>query len=158
MSQKNTDARFWAQVDVRAPDECWEWQGGKIDSGYGRLRYGSYPGKILAHRLAWKIHFGILPDDLCVCHRCDNPPCCNPMHLFLGTRCDNNRDRSAKGRTAEHRGSANPKARLSDDQVREIMGRWLDGETQVALGREFGVSQTTISRISVGKGWAHLWE
>jgi hypothetical protein len=85
-----------------------------------------------------------------VCHRCDNPPCCNPAHLFLGTAADNSQDMAAKGRTCTARGLAHPLGRLSDHQVREIRARRHAGETTVALAAEYGISSTHVSQIARG--------
>lgn len=89
--------RFWAKVD-RSSDGCWEWTGGRFDEGYGTIRVAGRSLK--THRVAWELVQGAIPEGLCVCHRCDNPPCCRPDHLFLGTREENNRDRDEKGRGA----------------------------------------------------------
>lgn len=110
--------RFWSRVDVGAPNACWEWQGARDSFGYGQAREAT-------HRTAWALTHGPIPSGMCVCHRCDNPPCCNPDHLFLGTRADNNRDRHAKGRSANlERGERHPQAgltaaKVSEDQVAE---------------------------------------
>lgn len=86
--------RFWAKV--RKSDGCWPWIKSRQPYGYGRF---NYQGKqVQAHRVAWILTNGPIPDDLCVLHSCDNPPCCNPDHLFLGTKGDNNRDCIRKGR------------------------------------------------------------
>lgn len=92
--------RILARVDKRAgPDKCWPWVGGSLNEGYGCIRLGSSHGRIvLAHRAAWAIANGPIPDGLFVLHHCDNPPCCNPAHLFLGTHQDNMDDMVAKGR------------------------------------------------------------
>lgn len=89
----------WIFVDTRNPDECWEWQGTRMKTrGYGRI---SIRGVLYAaHRLAYEMAKGPIPADLFVCHSCDNPPCCNPAHLFLGTALDNNRDAQGKGRSS----------------------------------------------------------
>lgn len=89
--------RFWSKVDRRDPDECWEWKGSRIFSGYGQFWLGAR--QLKAHRIAYELGTGEMPpDDLVVCHACDNPPCCNPAHLWLGTVRDNVQDMIAKGR------------------------------------------------------------
>ncbi len=102
--------RFWEKVDKRGPDECWEWTAGRATStlwtkgkpkfDYGIFHRGSEDEyqAVQAHRMSWELHNGSIPDSLFVCHTCDNPPCVNPGHLFLGTHLDNMRDRKAKGR------------------------------------------------------------
>jgi len=96
---------------------------------------------------------GPIPDGMQVLHRCDNPPCCNPAHLFLGTQADNIADMIAKRRGGAVSGEAHYRAKLTADQVSAIRARYAAGETQVALAREFGVSQTNISRIVRGTTW-----
>lgn len=90
--------RFWNKVD-RSGD-CWTWQGSRDRKGYGRVSVNQRP--VLAHRFSWTLSHGPIPDGLCVLHKCDNPPCVNPEHLFLGTIADNNRDMVAKGRHARY--------------------------------------------------------
>lgn len=88
--------RFWSKVEKSEESDCWTWSGAKIYSGYGRI-YVS--GKVYsAHRVSFKIKNGYLDDTLFVCHRCDNPSCVNPNHLFLGTAKDNMKDQREKGR------------------------------------------------------------
>jgi hypothetical protein len=151
--------RFWSKVDRRGPDDCWEWLGSR-DKGYGKIGSGGRRGRPLqASRVSWEIHFGPIPDGLWVLHRCDNPPCVNPEHLFLGTRTDNIRDMHRKKRWAPNpvRGEDNCLAKLSGNQVREIrdsyQGRY--GE-KAALARRFGVSKNAIGNIIARKTWAHL--
>jgi hypothetical protein len=92
--------RLWTNVGRDGdPDACWPWLRSTNDKGYGRLMMGGKAG-IAAHRAAWTVTNGPIPKGLNVLHRCDNPPCCNPAHLFVGTQADNNADRHAKGRTA----------------------------------------------------------
>lgn len=89
----STEARFWAKVDKTG--DCWVWTAATNPKGYGQFYV---EGMRLAHRVSWILAHGPIPDDLCVLHRCDHPPCVNPAHLFLGTYADNNHDRDAKGR------------------------------------------------------------
>lgn len=100
--------RFWSKVAVKELDECWEWQAGKAGGGYGTFRVHHKMWQ--AHRVAWALTYGPIPKGLFVCHRCDNPGCCNPYHLFLGTNADNLRDAAKKGRIGK----------LTKDDVLEI--------------------------------------
>lgn len=93
-------SRFWAKVDQRSADECWEWTAYRNDKGYGRIGRTGGKAHFLAPRVSWTIAFGDIPDGLIVCHHCDNPPCVNPAHLFLGTHKDNADDRETKGRSS----------------------------------------------------------
>lgn len=151
--------RFWNKVARRGPAECWEWQGYRASSGHGRVSLGfSAKGERLrdgAHRWAWVLTNGPIPDGLCVCHRCDNPPCCNPVHLFLGSHAENQRDRHEKGRDA--RGSRHGIARLNELQVCGIMARYLQGKQQNHIAAEYGVSPNTICRIVNRTVWQHIF-
>lgn len=105
------EQRFWAKV--KKADGCWLWTGAGSRKGeHGRIGIGGRSeGIALAHRLSWELHHGPVPDGFCVCHRCDNPPCVNPAHLFLGTKGDNNRDMYAKGRAYAQSHGRNPLAK-----------------------------------------------
>lgn len=145
--------RFWSRLE-RGP-ACWEWTGTRRESGYGELQTGSRERRkrLAAHRVAWELTHGPIPDGMLVCHTCDNPPCCNPAHLFLGTHGDNMRDKCAKGRGGYNRGEACGKAKLTAADVRVI--RTLTGSNrQVAAC--YGVTHTAIQDIRRGRTWRHV--
>lgn len=129
---------FWARVPDHLPaDQCWEWQGSRNPKGYGWFGAGN-----LVHRMVYTVLVGAVPDGLQVCHACDNPPCCNPAHLWLGTNDDNQADKKAKGRSKL--------TWLIVDEIREL---YAAGETQVTLAERFGVSQGTVSAIVRRELW-----
>lgn len=153
-------ARFWSRVDRRGPDECWPWLRSRDADGYGQVWDGSHMLK--THRYAWILSNGPIPDDLCVCHRCDNPPCCNPAHLFMGTQADNVADRDAKGhhvnvwkgKSAPHSvGERNVRAKLTAEMVVAIR---LSTERRKVLAEKYGVSLHTIIRVRSGENWSHI--
>ena len=145
--------RFWSKVDQSGgPDACWNWTDRCI-RGYGHLQLGRGT-KIRAHRFSWELHFGSIPEGLFVCHTCDNPSCCNPSHLFLGTVQDNTADMVEKGRQA--RGTKHHNAALTEDDVRRILSLPKTGSNARALSEELGVSRTSIYNIWAGKTWAHV--
>lgn len=129
-------------------DECWEWQGFK-HKGYGRIRIGA--NAVGAHRVRYQLENGPIPDGLTVLHRCDNPGCNNPAHLFLGTNLDNNRDRDAKQRQA--RGDRAPTAKLTEDAVRRLRSGALNPSEAAAY---YGVTDRTITAAKAGITWRHL--
>jgi hypothetical protein len=150
-------ARFWARVDCQGTDACWTWTGAITQRGYGATSWrGRY---IAAHRVAWLVTAGPIPDGLYVCHRCDNPPCCNPSHLFLGTHEDNMADRAAKGRNAliARPGATNGRARLTADDVTEMrrLHRQL-GLNFVQLGRRYGIHKSHARQVIRGERWSGL--
>ena len=138
-------------------DGCWEWEAGKVRNGYGTFRIAER--KQRAHRVAYQLYVGEIPDGMYVCHRCDNPSCVNPEHLFLGTNADNVHDRENKGRgkyvIPDNSGEKNSSAKLTCAQVVEIWARHSDGERVVNLAKEFGVSQSAIYKIVYGLTWAN---
>jgi hypothetical protein len=144
--------RFWALVHVAGDDDCWLWAGAKCSFGYGNVRWGprGRTRQIKAHRLAFEYANGEIPMGLCVLHRCDNPSCVNPAHLFLGTRGDNNADKVAKGRQPNHRGTANPMAKLTKEDAASIRDMLAAGMSQAKIAQSFGVHQTQISRVKMG--------
>jgi hypothetical protein len=150
-------ALFWSQVDKSGgPDACWPWTGGILKPfGYGafRPRYGVHR-KNRAHRFSYELAYGPIPDALCVLHHCDNPPCCNPAHLFLGTRGDNAADRASKHRTAC--GERNHFTKLTTQQVLDIRERYAHGETRRTLGAIYGVTPDNIRAIVLRLSWKHV--
>lgn len=179
MSKQPISERFWEKVDRRGPDECWEWKDSLGTTGYGQ--FCTYDGQrnhtLKAHRVAYELTNGQIPDGLCVLHRCDNRRCVNPFHLFLGTRGDNWNDMISKGRgtLGITFGDENPMRRipglakqnaerlkqegklfggdskrprkLSDEQVKTIRQRKASGERTCDLAREYGVHINTIDMI-----------
>lgn len=163
---KSLAERFWPKVDTSGgPDACWTWTAALNTAGYGVISAG--PGgasPLRAHRVAWELTHGPIPSWLDVLHACDNPPCVNPAHLWLGTASDNGRDMASKGRARgqrswDHmpRGEDHGYATLTEADVREIRRAYAAREaTQTDLGRRFGVHQTLISLIVLGKAWRHV--
>jgi len=151
--------RFWGWVDKGGPEDCWEWRGHRTKRGYGHFQVNKAIGPKRAHRVAYFLHTGQQPGALKVLHRCDNPPCCNPAHLFLGTQADNVRDMVSKGRQGTFvppalKGEANPRAKITQKQADEIRRLYGTGDyKQRELAEMFGINQQRISQIVRGKGW-----
>jgi hypothetical protein len=164
--------RFWSRVNKT--DNCWEWQGYCMKAGYGLLqarKISSQP--MTTHRIAWELRYGSIPDGLHVLHKCDNPPCVRPGHLFLGTQADNSRDRHRKGRTASgdkngartqsHRnsfvrnrgsglsGEKHPQSKLTDLQVKKLREEFAAGIKRDTLAKKYGISATHVYRIGANK-------
>ena len=162
-----TLARFWAKV--QQTETCWLWTASKRNKGYGAFVWYAFGHQVQgrAHVFSYRLHCGDIPDGLFVLHRCDNPACVNPAHLFLGTKADNNRDMADKGRAnswghksgtqaSPPRGVAHWNSKLNEDTVREIRGlREAGCGSNWALGLRFGVSSATISRVvnRIDWGW-----
>lgn len=144
--------RFWEKVDKSDINGCWLWTASKDKDGYGSL--STDRGIEKAHRLSWRLHFGGIPKNMCVCHKCDNPSCVNPQHLFLGTNLDNVADRTNKDRGV--RGSSCHTSKLTDVQIIEIRRRYANGEKQITLAKEFGVVKQAISAIITRSVWKHI--
>lgn len=150
--------RFWSKVDTRGGDaeKCWPWLASLWRTGYGRF---FLPGRAksrnraYAHRIAYELHYGAIPDGMLVMHTCDNRACCNPAHLKLGTHADNMLDRDMKGRQANQKGAANGNARLSEADVRKIKRLVKSGMSQMKIAALFGIRQPHVSRIVRGTAW-----
>ncbi len=157
MSRKQTPESFWAKVRVGSDAECWEWSGACNNTGYGIV--GWHSGHYTAHRIAaWLSGLVVEPNapksskaPTHVLHRCDNRKCCNPHHFFLGTFTDNMRDAYAKNRKAQPKGERHANAKLTNLQAEAIRKRYREGELQIPLAKEYGVSQRAISLIVRGE-------
>lgn len=150
--------RFWSKVKTTDnPNDCWEWQGTTQNKGYGMISIGGRNGKQhLTHRVSWELANGEIPDGLGVCHKCDNPLCVNPNHLFLGTHLDNMRDMFSKGRRKANppKGDKHNMAKITQVKANEIRQRYENGGiSQRALGVEYGLNQAVIWRIIHRKLW-----
>lgn len=145
---------------VRRGPGCWEWQGKRGRHGYGRFKI-NYK-EHFAHRLAYEIEFGQIPPGMGVLHHCDNPPCCNPAHLFAGTPADNVADMMEKRRDiagrlkARRPGVRHHNARLSEDDVREIRAQRKKGRICREIAEEFGVTREAVQSIVDFRSWKHI--
>lgn len=150
----------WNEV-IRVPSLglCWEWRGSKNKrrQNSGQISYGrrSEHKVLKTYRVAYELWIGPIPEGQCVCHRCDNPSCVNPQHLFLGTVADNNQDKAAKGRAVYPvlPGELSPSAKLTLDEVRSIRHALENGERGADLARQYGVTKSAISSIKYRKVW-----
>lgn len=154
MIQQYAD-RFWAKVTKGEPRACWPWSGAKKPKGYGNVRINKR--YLITHRVAWELSNGPIPAGMHVLHSCDNPACCNPSHLMLGTAMANFVDMDRKGRCrANHDnrrfGMENHNGKLTADQVDEIRRRYIPGKVrQQDLADEYGVTQPEISAVVLRK-------
>lgn len=167
--------RFLSRINRSHASGCWLWRGALDARGYGRIGLGGSTANrtgantAQTHRLAYEMWVGPIPDGLLVCHRCDVPACVRPNHLFVGTHADNSHDAVRKGRMRRGdrhwgrlhperlaRGERNPRAKLTDNDVRAIVAKAHDGIPRPLLRQQFGVSKTTIDTILRGEVWAHV--
>jgi hypothetical protein len=148
--------RFHAAVSPGRIEDCWPWTGSLTSGGYGRIRTAA-GDHVAAHRLAWTLAHGPIPDGLHVLHHCDYPPCCNPygdQHLFLGTHSVNMDDRDGKDRVRH--GSSHPRAKIVEADVIVIRARLATGESQRSVARDYPISMTTIGQIARGESWRRV--
>lgn len=153
------EERFWSKVDRRGEDECWNWTAGtrKKSEGYGAFWMNGrhHPSNKIAYELA----VGMVPTRMVVCHECDNPRCCNPKHLFVGTPLVNNDDKVAKRRHAY--GEKISTSKLTEQDVLTIRAAKPEGKRAprglaIELGAQFGIKPQTISEIWGRKSWKHI--
>jgi len=148
------EERIYRHVRLIRATGCWEWQGATDKTGYGKFRTADSRRMLKAHRFAYKLLVGPIPTGLLVLHRCDNPPCCNPEHLYVGTHAENMRDAVLTGRI--RRGEDNGRARLTEENVIEARRSSKNGEGVYHIAARLGVSHTAIQQILSGKTWRHV--
>lgn len=146
-------ASFWDRV--HKTDYCWLWTGPVDEKGYGLHTRGDVTFR--SHRFAYSECKGPIPTGMLAFHKCDNPPCCNPDHLFLGTYADNAHDRDKKGRQRAPRGEDHVNAKLKNADVLEISSLLSDGVSSREIENRFGISQSCVSLIKLKRTWRHLW-
>jgi hypothetical protein len=150
------EQRLWGRISEAG--ECWLYTGYLTPYGYGQLSYQNR--QWLAHRLAWFLTHGAIPEDKLVCHTCDTRACVRPEHLYVGSYADNNRDTRTRGRHGSGHtslsGERNGHAKLSAAAVSQIRSRRCAGESAVALARQHGVTRNTIYDVCSGRSWKHL--
>lgn len=155
-----TPERFWSKIKFAGTDDCWEWQANRSIAGYGKYKVSGE--KRLAHRLLFIQLYGAIPSDIMVCHKCDNPACCNPNHLWAGTAKDNIQDMIKKGRANKSRngiyprGSEHWQAKLSETDIPTIRERLLSGELKSSIAKSYGITVTPLRQIELGITWKHI--
>jgi hypothetical protein len=139
--------RFEKFINKTTESGCWLWTGADNGYGYGAFALRKYH-VVAAHRLSWELYVGPIPDNMDVLHKCDTPPCCNPLHLFLGTHKDNMQDATHKGRLPY--GEKNHLSKLTEDKVKSIRK---DTRSQADIAKEYCLHPSTVSYIKSGKTW-----
>lgn len=179
-TEREATLREWFWSMVSKSEGCWTWTGQHTRAGYGHISFMGHRWRY-AHRVAWELSNGPIPHGRLVCHRCDNPGCVRPDHLFLGTQADNMRDMVSKGRNASSKGTARlphgdshwarlrpervrrgeqvNKAKLTAEEVLAIRAGYQRGRgntNQVVLAKQYGVKQAAIWNILAGRTWKHI--
>lgn len=150
---------FWDKVDIRSPDECWPWVASTFPHGYGKVSVKVRGSWILlrANRVAYTLTHGCVPEGADVCHSCDTPGCCNPLHLWPGTHQENMSDMNAKGRISH--GIHHPISALSDEQILDIRSEYIPYSRKhggAALAKKHGVKPSTVFDVLMGRSWKHV--
>ncbi len=147
------EERFWRFVGKGEEDECWPWKGARLEAGYGHFVYNKQPLK--AHRVSFEITHGKIPEGLCVLHKCDNPPCVNPKHLYAGTHKQNSFDRDSKNRGAK--GETQGASKLTTAEVLEIRRLHASGKyNQKDIATMFNCNHSNVNQIVNRKSWKHI--
>ena len=161
MREKDLITRFWNKVNKNGPiikselGPCWIWYAHTDDDGYGVFWYQNKNRR--AHRVSLYFEGILIPDDLLVLHKCDNPPCVRHDHLFVGSNEENMRDMTEKKRSAPQHGEFNPQSKLKEKDVIEMKRLYKIGFSQDDIAIEFNVARTCVSRVINGKRWSHLY-
>ena len=147
--------RFWSKVVKRDEGACWGWAGSKSEAGYGMFIFDRK--RRPAHRIAWELYHGsLIPDELLACHRCDQPACVNPHHIYPGTHKDNANDATERGRWNHKKGEENAASKLTDDGVLSMVARYNAGESGRVIALDYDIAFSGVHRIMSGKTWSHL--
>lgn len=153
MGIKNKSEDVWKRIYKRNENDCWEWEGYKDKDGYGTIHLEYKTRRV--HRIVYELTYGSIPNRLYVLHKCDNPSCCNPNHLFIGTVQDNSDDQKRKRRTTV--GDKHGRSKLTEKNILEIKRLYNTGDYyQSDLGKLFNISHQEISRIINNKRWRYL--
>lgn len=151
---KTAEQRFWEKVDKSGgKDACWVWKGLKDKNGYGVSSLGK---ERRASRICWIISFGEIPEGMQVLHHCDNPPCVNPKHLWLGTGADNMQDKTRKGRNNAPVGERSGSVKLKTSDVLEIRRLHKIGVVQRRIAERFNIGFKAINKIVLRQRWCHV--
>ena len=153
--RKPLSERFWEKVKVGIPNDCWEWMGCRTNMGYGCFSVNNRMR--LASRVAYELKNEKIPEGLCVLHKCDNPPCCNPNHLFLGTRTDNHIDKMEKGRQRGPTGEKHFSHKLTENEVISIRKEYGNGGTSFSkIAVKYRVSKSAVGHAISKLTWKHI--
>lgn len=152
---RNHNYLFWSKIKILGYDDCWEWQAFKDQDGYGKYSCWKDGNEQRVHRIMWILKFGSIPNGMLVCHKCDNPKCVNPNHLFLGTHYDNIKDKIDKNR--QLRGGLHGRSKLTEKDVVEIRNQYIGGWGQITkLAKKYKVGYSTMYCIIHNKTWKHV--